>query len=419
MLWKVSQIVTKRLKLAPRAWLSAFLEAANIAIMLVLISLVAVHSKARAQALNTQGFVQANASAFAPTPRLEFIANYNAYKVFKIHMQALAPEDRIRYFHQNTQNAEEFVIVDKATRTATFFDSAARPYRKLRVQMSDGDELTAGGSGIYRATSWSSRLQFLIAEKDRRIRPLMQIQSPIASGSLVYILPTSKDHQFFVRDSQLVFMAGQVKKNLTSFNYSPVSPEKTEISFRRDARNDFLNRYMQALETEKLKLMSLTGLEDDEYNSLAELALGVLAPETQNGRSLKYTLKEMAPWMVSLLKGNGFNTEDNSRGPTQIKKIPEVIVEHYQLDKSDLSEPENAAVTTLVFVAELAKDLRNIAHHHPKVNEFNLIEYIYYLYQGRRPAITKATATPEQSLNVKMILEQANRYPLTRKLIAD
>lgn len=421
-LWTKNVMLSRnRLK---KGQFTKLIEAFNIVIMLVLVSLIAVHSKARAQSflnpsLNAFGFIQGTKDQFAPTPRLEFIKNYNAYKVFKIHLQQLKSEDRIRYFHQNVATPEEFIIIDKGQQVATFFDSQAKPYRRVRVKIAQGDELTAGGSGIYRATSWSTNVQSLIAEKDRRIRPQLQVSTPLGSGTLVYILPTTQDHQFYVRDSQLTFMAYQVKRNLKSYNYSPVSIERTKIQFRRDPRNDFLNRYMKALEDEKAKLMSLTGIEDDEYNSYAELALGILAPETQNGESLKYTLKEMAPWLVSLLKGNGFDTNENSRGPTQIKKIPQIIIDHYQLDKSDLAEPENAAITTLVFVAELARDLRNIAHLHPKVNEFNLIEYIYYLYQGRRSAITKATATPEQSLNIKKILSQANRYPLTRDLLLD
>ncbi|MEK7355611.1 MAG: hypothetical protein AAB250_04135, partial [Bdellovibrionota bacterium] len=85
----------------------------------------------------------------------------------------------------------------------------------------------------------------------------------------------------------------------------------------------FSERFLSVLERQKLNLMKIYYLSDDEYNRLALLAFGVAAQESKLGRSLKYVLKENAQFAVTWMKefrawreGRDYDG-DNSRGPTQ------------------------------------------------------------------------------------------------------
>ncbi|MFP5519906.1 MAG: hypothetical protein ACLGGX_08380 [Bdellovibrionia bacterium] len=348
-------------------------------------------------------------------PRLNWISDFNSYKVFKENMLHLQNESRIHYYHQHSQAPEEYAIFDRSRNLISLFSAQGARLATYKAQGYEGDEINAGGAGIYRVYGWSQDTLFLASQRDQSIRPLIQTNSSLNRDLLLYILPQTKHHQFFIRDNQLVFMSSPIKKNRPSYNYSPSNPTVSKTSFEKSQSNSFTQEFMETLEQEKQKLSILLKLEDDEYNNLAEFSVGVLLPETQNASSLKYYVKEKLPWLVALAKGNGVNTSQNSRGATQIKKIPALVQEHYGFSKEDLESARAAAVTTLVFASELLKELRQIAHYHPQISEANIHQYLYYLYQGRRSEIIKATATPYQNISIRKIMGQNNSFRITRE----
>lgn len=82
-----------------------------------------------------------------------------------------------------------------------------------------------------------------------------------------------------------------------------------------------------------------------------------------------------------------------------------LIEDNYGIKKEDLSNPRDAAITTLGFAYEILQDLKRLSHHHPDINSKNIFDYLYYMYQGKRSEIIKATATPDKSIRIKMIKE--------------
>ena len=154
--------------------------------------------------------------------------------------------------------------------------------------------------------------------------------------------------------------------------------------------------------------MQVLKVDNDDYNILAGFAIGVLAPESDFGKNWKYVLKEFLPGAVSLAKGNGLDTSKNSRGPTQLKVIPEEIMEDYGISKTNLTDPENAAVATIAISADFLKQLRNLGVNHKAINEENIQTYLYYLYQGKRVQIKEALATPDDNIAVKKIVNVVN-----------
>jgi ribosomal protein S19E (S16A) len=84
--------------------------------------------------------------------------------------------------------------------------------------------------------------------------------------------------------------------------------------------------------------------------------------------------------------------------------IPEEIMNEYGITKTNLTDPENAAVATIAISADFLRQLRNLGVNHKSINEENIQNYLYYLYQGKRVQIKEALATPEDNLAIKKIM---------------
>lgn len=308
----------------------------------------------------------------------------------------------IQKFHE-VYGDTPYAVLDKTAKKITLFNSHGTEMTSTTAEIFAGDEMNSGGAGIYFHRAQAQGYHYLQAEKDHQIRASFKATLSIPPGTAIYILPETQDHRFRIRNRRLTFGAAKVHRNRMAYNYTPLNRDFQKIQISVGQQDPFIQVYIQALQNEKATLQNLLRLEDDDYNMLAEFTFGVLSPETNYGKNWKYKVKELAPVLVSLLKGNGFDTGENSRGPTQIKRIPDAIVEKYGMNKSDLKDPYSAAVATLAFSADLLRDLRNIAYQHPDITEENLQSYLYYLYQGRRWEIRNATATPDKNVAIRKI----------------
>jgi hypothetical protein len=148
----------------------------------------------------------------------------------------------------------------------------------------------------------------------------------------------------------------------------------------------FTRPFLAALEENKLNLMRIFYLSDDEFNRLALMAFGVAAQESKFATSLKYLVKENAQGGVTLLKqfqawnaGREYEGK-NSRGPTQIKSVPEKLKRYYRIDEASLSRPKNAAIATVAFLAQTYNEMlvrsRNPRFHF--INSESIYDYTHY-----------------------------------------
>ncbi|WP_373999163.1 hypothetical protein [Bdellovibrio bacteriovorus] len=353
-------------------------------------------------------------TAFLPLPAflvltfaMAFSAHAESFRSYFEERNKINSQDNqtvIRLAHEKFHHAP-YVVVNKTKQIATYFSAQGDVISSSQIKVKNGDELDQGGAGIYVHAGQRAGTHFLKAQKDAQVRSVFQGSLQIPEGTFVYVLPVSEDHKFRIRNHVLTFNAARVLRNRPSFNYSPFNEQSVKVRFSVDDNDTFKRTYIETLEKEKEALMELLKLEDDEYNMLAEFAFGVLSPETDYGKSMKYRLKQSIPVVVSIAKGNGLDTDENSRGPTQIKDIPDSVEEKYRLTKSTLKYPENAAVATLAFAAELLKELRNRAPQHEGIREETLQDYLYYLYQGRHQSIIQGTATPDQNISIRKIKE--------------
>ncbi|MCR9203670.1 MAG: hypothetical protein NXH75_03770 [Halobacteriovoraceae bacterium] len=253
-----------------------------------------------------------------------------------------------------------------------------------------------------------------------------------------YILPNDEDFEFVIKNNNLSFTTYEKGLPYFDYNFTPKSRSAfpTEYTIENpEYDTPFARDFLKTLEEEKQNLMKLYNLDNDEYNELVILAFGILGQESQFSKHWRYKVKETFPGGVAYLKnyknifgefGNnrkkeGFwgavgtfisdswenewdyftgriSTKQNSRGPTQIKKIPALIKKEYGVGKEDLDEPQNAAVATLGFLAQSLEELRAKEKFHPDINGKNRFDYIHYIYMGLSHEITQGTATPEKNI---------------------
>ncbi|MGZ3787856.1 MAG: hypothetical protein ACXVLQ_05000 [Bacteriovorax sp.] len=235
------------------------------------------------------------------------------------------------------------------------------------------------------------------------------------------------------------------KSKMAIDDYDPknIEIEITNPHYKTEDSAQFVN----ALEEEKPKLMKLYHLSNQEYNQLAAYAFGVMGNESKMGNSLKYKVKEKFPLGVAYMKEwkrnvinkaeqdyedgknaggllNGvkkgtasyiehlqkmdekiftgkLTTESNSRGPTQIKRIPKLISENYGIKNEELADPKKAAVATLGFLADSLEIVKHKEASNPNINAKNRLDYIHYIYNGSSRRIDDGTATPEHNIYLR------------------
>ena len=177
--------------------------------------------------------------------------------------------------------------------------------------------------------------------------------------------------------------------------------------------------FVNALETEKQTLMSLYGVSSKDYNLLAHMAVGILGRESNFFQSGRYQLKETFPWLVRGLKiveakVKNKNLSPNSRGPTQIKTVPDIIAQHYQIQSEELANPESAAVATMGFLIEALSELKTRAKNNNLdfITPETYVDYLPYIYFGQGKAISNRTATPEKNLYVRSMKNHMKKFEL-------
>ncbi|GEM_PF-1699316 len=327
---------------------------------------------------------------------------YRTYRLQRDRINKLSNLEVIQAFHKYFGD-QDYVIVDKITGVAQYFSKDGYLLERSQIETYSGDEINAGGAGIYFYSSQKRDHHYLQALKDHNVRLAFKGRITVPQNTLVYILPETPLHKFRIKNRTLMFSSAQVYRHRVAFNHGGLnsSARQSKISTFLDAPH--VQDFVVTLQNEKSKLMSLLGIDNDDYNLLAEFSYGVLAPETDYGNSLKYRLKEQIPVLVALLKGNGLDTSANSRGLTQIKRIPKAVLEAYDIDKDELKDARYAAIVTLAFSADILRELRNMSYMHPAISEENIQDYLYYLYNGKHSEIRKSTATPEMNISIRRI----------------
>lgn len=188
-------------------------------------------------------------------------------------------------------------------------------------------------------------------------------------------------------------------------------------------------QFIEALSQYKSELQEIYKIDGPEYTLLAQMSVGILGRESHFFTSPRYQLKEALPWGVHLAKiiqiflsGKNSKVSANSRGPTQIKIVPDQVARHFGINPENLCVPKNAAIATMGFLIESLEELkRHIQIHHLEfITEPLYPDYLPYIYFGRTQALLNHTAKPEHNSYVQEMkkymswVEIYERQPLLR-----
>lgn len=177
-----------------------------------------------------------------------------------------------------------------------------------------------------------------------------------------------------------------------------------------ELRSAEVDGFLRTIENEKANLLRLYGSDSQEYNLLAHMAIGILGRESRFFKSTRYRLKETLPGLVRIVKtmkayleGDWDGPSKSSRGPTQIKVVPQKIAEHYGVRPETLRRPDHAAVATMGFLIETLQELKRrvVLNGLDFVNETNYADYLPYLYFGSRGQLLRGEATPDRNIYIQ------------------
>lgn len=173
-------------------------------------------------------------------------------------------------------------------------------------------------------------------------------------------------------------------------------------------KNPRMVEFIKALATEKANILKIYGSDPQEYNLLAHMAVGILGNESSFFQSWRYKVKSHGQLAITWSKAikawfGDYEPSPNSRGPTQIKRVPERIEQFYNITEKNLWNPKYAAVSTMGFLIEALIELKQRA----KNNDLEMIvpatyvDYLPYIYFGGAKKLVKRTATPNTNIYVK------------------
>ncbi len=356
-----------------------------------------------------------------PEARLQLNQMVNLQDEF---LKLNSESEKLHFFHTHLSKDTDslYGILDRRQQNLKLYQNEKLVATlTLEKTQSQTDQYRDGGAGLYRFSYLNLPLLYLTDEQERNIGFRLKSArdkdlEKLKLARTIYVLPIEDGHHFRLKDGRMIFTHEKRKDETAAYNFTPRRVEYrplTTVITDPALRNSVSIEFVAALDREKEKLMRIYKLENDDYNELARLSFGILGNESQFGQSQRYWIKEQFPWLVALLKGEGFDTSSNSRGPTQIKKVPKLVAEHFGVTKESLIKPEHSAVATLGFLAEALNELKVRERHHPDITPYNRFEYLHYIYTGRHLEIDRATATPEQNIYYRNMRAAAGQLDQT------
>lgn len=246
-------------------------------------------------------------------------------------------------------------------------------------------------------------------------------------GTKVYILPEDKNNFMSVKNGKLQFSQKKYTGNVatTSTKNNPV--KSVSIKTKKSDMRKEATKMANTLSKSKKVLTKVLGLDNDTYNHLAMLTLGIAGQETRYGDPTAgtkdgkpYWAKENCSWLVNFTKNLKGNNSYNSRGITQMKiksyTDPEVqkLFKKYGINENNLNRPDKAAVATMIVLSSIYKN--ELPALKTKIEKLNISkdDAVLYCWNGRKSQITGLTATPKQSIYHKNVYKFMNDFTMTQ-----
>lgn len=253
-------------------------------------------------------------------------------------------------------------------------------------------------------------------------------------GTKVYILPEDENNYMTVKNGQLHYTQKEYTGNVptTTTKNDPIAD--IEITSKTDFGGESVPM-MQTLSDMKQELANAIGLDNDTYNELALMALGIAQQESEFGckDAKEYRIKEFSVWgwnigqdLVNLNKwyNKNFKNEHvskiNSRGLTQMKlscytdKDVLRLLNKYGITENNLKEGENAAIATMIALGSIYKNELPAIKEQMKKQNVTVNDAILYCWQGKKSIIKNGNATPDQNEYIRKVRSYMNNFELNQ-----
>lgn len=238
-----------------------------------------------------------------------------------------------------------------------------------------------------------------------------------------YLHFRSDDNLRTLSSQELKIELESINQNLTRLGYHKWQWKKSNcqncdwmiIPSNESVTNELTMRFINTLIAERNHISQIYNINKQDYILLSKLAVAVLGAESFFYSNQNYLIKEQLTPLrqfIKKLRSIALNKAYNrpSRGPTQIKVIPKKIKAYYQFNEDQLFIPEYAAVTTIGYLIESLKELRQrIKNNHLKQNENdNYIENLAYMYIGLTHLVVKNKKPTKGNTYVTQVLKYFN-----------
>lgn len=303
-------------------------------------------------------------------------------------------------------------------------------------------------------------------------KSLEDMQQFLNVGTRVYTLPETPGSRFSLNGGKLNYVAsnpyGNTKKgNISESGHDMVNWDDynthidksyeplvivPKVNTQNKEYNDNVKKYSLSLSNNKQQLQKELNLTSDEYNRLAQIAMGLAEQETKFGTANSYKLKQIGGdtyqdigqglrtitgsnnklingiagiTMFGLSPINAMNItrqlgkkQANSKGITQIKYDADIsnkelkgLYDKFGITKDNLSNPDIAAIATITRLAHIYNnEVKAGKFTNSKGDKLSSYDVLLYFYQGKHKLVKNHGAVPKDNIYIKNVNRFADNF---------
>lgn len=262
-------------------------------------------------------------------------------------------------------------------------------------------------------------------------KTLCEIEPYLSIGTRIYTLPEKEGSKFSLKGGKLNFTADNPygidegdKRFWDDYNttidksYSPL-----KLKWKKTGDEEYDNNrkaYASSIVNNKKALQQRFNLTSDEYNHLAELALGIAEQESKFGTANRYKIKDWIPdWMMDTAKYiyRG-NSGARSRGYTQIKNKSDneelrKIYNELGIDDESIKSADKSAIATIARLAYIYNnEVRGRNFKTADGNNLNPYHALMYKWLGKNNELKNKTATPNENIYIRNVNKYSRNFDM-------
>lgn len=262
-------------------------------------------------------------------------------------------------------------------------------------------------------------------------KTLCDIEPYVSVGTRIYTLPEKGGSRFSLKGGRLNFIADNPygndkgdKRFWDDYNvtidrsYSPL-----KLKWKKTGNKDYDNNrksYAQAIVNNKRELQKRFNLTSDEYNNLAELALGIAEQESKFGTSDRYELKNYIPdFALNLSKYiTRGHAGARSRGYTQIKIKGDntglqEIYKDLNINEDNINNADKSAIATIARLAYMYNtEVKGRNFKTAEGNNLNPYNALMYKWLGKNNELRNQTATPIKNKYIRNVNQYSRNFDM-------